>query len=913
MPEAPTGTVTFLFTDIEGSTRLWQEQARQMKAALARHDEILRSTIEDHGGYVFTTAGDAFSAAFQSADDAIRAAIAAQRRACAEPWAVGALPVRMALHSGQADERDGDYFGPALNRCARLLGVGNGGQILLSAATEQLLRDSLPEEAGLADVGEHRLRDLARPERLFQVLHRDLPAEFPPLRSLDVFRHNLPMQLTSFVGRDQELIEVQTLLRGSRMVTLTGVGGSGKTRLALQVAADELDEFPDGVWLVELAAVTDPDQVAQTVVTALGLSEQPGRPIVETLFDHLASKSLLLVMDNCEHVLDTSAELMERLLRSAPDLRVLVTSREILGVAGEVPYQVRPLGVPDASVDRVDVLRFAAVRLFVERAEEANPSFRLSAENAHAISQISRRLDGMPLALELAAARVRGLSPEQIAVRLDDRFRLLTGGRRTALPRHQTLRATMDWSYELLEERERVLFERLSAFRGGFNLDAAEAVCSATPLEQNSVLDLLLSLVDKSLVVAGDPSAEVRYRLLETVRQFGRDRLTDSGQSDEVRLRHAEWFLDLAERAYPELGRPQQDVWYGRLDAEHDNLRAALEWSLEVDRPETALRIAGSLGWFWGSEGYLTEGRRWAEAALDAETRGPPTAARAGALWTTGLLATFQGDLERGETALEESVAISKQADDPIGTARALIYLGLNARHQGHYERSRRLLEESLSLLVGTAFEWHTASAYLHLAALARYEGDYDQARALHEQGLLRSRQLGHRQGVTLHRGGLGIVALRRGDYEQAESLFGTALKEHSLDQVEIQCLVGLGEVALEQGELERAESRLRVATTRARDLAASMDTEWALDVWARLFSATADPERAVRLYGTVAASRERRGQQIPPDVRRVTEPLLAELRATLGEHTYERLWNEGATTSLTEAVAQLLEKYETE
>jgi predicted ATPase/class 3 adenylate cyclase len=568
----PTGTVTFLFTDIEGSTQLWEQHPDAMRLALARHDASLTAAIQSNHGHVFKTVGDAFCAAFAMAPDAIDAALAAQRhlhalQPSAVPSAAGlALKVRIALHTGAAKVRGGDYFGPALNRVARLLAIAHGGQVLLSGATQELVQDDLPPGSSLRDLGRHRLRDLQRPEQVYQLFAPDLPAHFPPLRSLEAFRHNLPVQLTSFIGRKREMAEVKRLLAESRLLTLTGSGGCGKTRLALQVAADLLEEFPEGVWLVELAPLADPGLVPQAVASVLGLREEPGRSLTATLTDALRARSLLLVLDNCEHLLSACAQLVESLLHACPQLRVLASSREGLGIGGEQTYPVPSLSLPDPQrLPALDELQeYEAVRLFAERAGLSQPRFAVTAANAPSVVQVCRRLDGIPLAIELAAARMKALPVEKIAERLDDCFRLLTGGSRTALPRQQTLRALIDWSYNLLSEPERTLLRRVSVFAGGWTLEAAEAVCAgeaecagAPPgplpgIKAWEVIDLLTSLVEKSLVMYEEQGGEARYRLLETVRQYARDRLLETGEAAAVRGRHRDWCLALAERAEPE-------------------------------------------------------------------------------------------------------------------------------------------------------------------------------------------------------------------------------------------------------------------------------------------------------------------------------------------------------------------------
>jgi predicted ATPase/class 3 adenylate cyclase len=569
MPDLPTGTVTFLFTDIEGSTKLWEQYPDAMRHTLVRHDALLHKVIEQHQGHVFKTVGDAFCAVFSSAENAVAAALTAQRALQAQDWGpVGAIRVRMALHRGTSDKRGGDYFGPTVNRVARLLSVGHGEQVLLSSALEAIVRDRLPPGANLRDLGSHRLKDLQQPEHIFQLVHPSLPADFPPLHSLQAFANNLPVQLTSFIGREWEMAEVKRLLATTRLLTLTGTGGCGKTRLALQIGAESLSDYADGVWCVELAALSDPSLAPQAVASALGVREEPNRPILSTLSDHLRSKSLLLILDNCEHLVTACAQVAETLLRTCPNLRVLATSREALNVMGETTWRVPSLSLPDLKQWSMvngqwsmpsAMTQYDAVRLFVERARASRPDFAMTGQNASAVVQLCHRLDGIPLAMELAAARVRALSVEQIEARLGDRFALLTSGNRMALPRHQTLRATIDWSYDLLTEAERVSLRRLSVFADGWTLEAAERVTSdewrvtsdttldsrfSTP-DTFDVLDLLLRLVDKSLVIADtqNSEAEVRYHMLETVRQYGWERLREAGEWEPVRGHHRDYFL----------------------------------------------------------------------------------------------------------------------------------------------------------------------------------------------------------------------------------------------------------------------------------------------------------------------------------------------------------------------------------
>ena len=738
MAELPSGTVTFLFTDLEVSTRLWEEEADAMRVALARHDEILRAVVALFDGYLVKGRGDGVHAAFVTADDALAAAVEAQRVLGDEDWAVSApLRARMGLHTGSAELRDGDYFGSSVNRAARLMAVAHGGQVVCSRPTADLAGDALPEGCSLIDLGEHRLRDLLRPEQVFEVRTPGTRTSFPPLQSLDSFPGNLPLQLTSFVGRDDDVAGVAKALNESRLVTLTGVGGVGKTRLALQVAADVLPQFADGAWLCELAATNDADLLAEVVVAALAVQSRPGRSLAESVCDYLAGKQALIVLDNCEHLLDEAAEMAEAILRAAPGVRILATSREALGVPGE-----RLLGVPSLDVASESTLEAIAgceaVRLFMDRAGATRSGLELDATNADAIVEICRRLDAIPLAIELAAARVTSMSPAEIAGLLDERFRLLTGGRRRGVERHQTLRATVDWSYSLLDERERTVFVRLGVFAGSFDADAATAVAGDDELAAWDVRDALDDLVAKSMVVLDDgPDATMRYRLLETLRQYALEGLDDTARAEEHRRRHAEHYAAFAEASGLGLEGPDEAVWFPRFDAELDNLRAAVAWALEADDPsdgELGLRIIAPLTMqeAWRPSTGVGE---WAEAAVArAETSTP--ARRCAVLAAAALKAGYDGDV-----GLERARAVAALRDglpaDTPAPATAYIALAVADSLAGHDEAALRILAEGHRALdaIGADDSAHIAlmglDAQVHL-----YAGQVDDARALAEDAL---------------------------------------------------------------------------------------------------------------------------------------------------------------------------------
>ncbi|MGH8936514.1 MAG: ATP-binding protein [Acidimicrobiia bacterium] len=750
MSVAP-AVATFLITDIVGSTRLWQIDPEAMKQALPDHDAILRRAIEARHGRAFKHTGDGMLAIFDYPSDALAAAVNIQRELTGTSFpGIGSIVVRAALHTGTAQEREGDYFGPPLNRVARLLAAGDGGRVLVSLATQQLLADQLPTGVELVDLGEHRLRDLDRAERIFWVKAEGLRAETPRLRTLTTIPNNLPIQATGFVGRDQELAEVGKLVRGSRLVTLSGVGGSGKTRLALQTAADLAAEFRGGVWLVELGALTDPELVLTTTAAALAVGEQPDRPLLTTLIEHLRIKEALLVVDNSEHLLATVAELTVAILAQTPTVRFLVTSRELLGVAGEVAYPVPPMGVParEGDISIVEALRFDGVRLFAERGEAALPGFRIGADDLGPVLEICRRLDGLPLALELATARLRSFSPRQIASHLDQRFRLLTGGSRTALPRQRTLEAAIGWSYELLDGEERRFLCRLSVFPGSFSLEAAERTGTGTGSEALDVLDLIPRLVDKSLVTTEPNLFDTRYRLLETIRQYGRERLAESGATEEVRAAHADYFLELAEAAEPFLRGRKEAEWLPRLDLELDNLRQAFEWTMETGRTETAMRFAGALWRYWWFRYRVDEGREWLERVLSAGQE-VDQAVRARALLGAGTLAIFRLDIARAIVLLEQALEFFRAdvagGDESNGShlASALINLGVAMEFVDNWDRNRQLNEEALELARRIGDLSAMSVVLGNLSVAAGQGGDLEAARQWYQQGLELAQGLG--------------------------------------------------------------------------------------------------------------------------------------------------------------------------
>ncbi len=883
-----------------------QDLGDRYAEVLTAQQEILRNTFRQAGGHEVDTQGDSFFIVFPLAKDAVAAAVAAQKAIATYPWPPGVtVRIRMGLHTGEGILAGDNYAGLDVHRAARISAAGHGGQILLSQTTRALIDHDTPGGIQLLDLGPHRLKDLQRPEHIFQVVHPDMPSRFPSLRSLDALPNNLPVQLTSFIGREQEMQEVKRLLSQARLVTLLGSGGAGKTRLAIQVAADLLEAYPDGVWLVELAPITEPGLVAQTVASTLGLRE-PGRAASESVIDFLRPKSLLLILDNCEHVLSASADLSAHLLRQCPSVRIVATTRETLAVPGEITYRVPPLTLPDPqqTPSPESMNQYTAISLFVERAKLVHPAFQVTKTNARALTEVCRRLDGIPLAIELAAARVKVLSVEQIATRLEDRFRLLTGGTRTGLPHHQTLRAAMDWSHDLLPEDERALFRRLAVFAGGFSLEAAEHVCAGERLPEDAVLDLLARLVDKSLVVTEDTRAgdgDVRYRQLETVRQYALDRLIESGEAEAVRGRHRDFFVQFAEQAEPHMLGPEQKVWLDRLETEHDNFRAALEWSkADPDGIERGQRLAGALWWFWEVRGYWIEGREWLRDIL-ARAGDAATEAHVKVLNAAGSLALRQADPREATVLGRRALDLARQLGDKRGTASCLATLGICACTREDYKQAEALGGESLSLSLELGDNWGTAWAKIILGLVAREERDYAKATSLLEESRAEARAMGHEWSIAIATLNLGLVARDQGDLERAALMFeesSAIFRQLGDKSFGAYLQVNLGTIASAMGEFERAGALYRGALTVRKELGDKRGMATCLAALGCVATALGQFRRAAVLFGAAEALRETVGASIPAFLKGEYDRQVAAASTGLGDAAFKAAWAEGRTLS---------------
>jgi len=809
----PTGTLTFLFTDLEGSTHLLQRLGDRYPSLLATHYELIRAAVHQSGGVEVGTLGDALFVVFEQASDAVTAAVSAQRALGAYEWPQDCdVRVRMGLHTGEAQVVDGDYIGVAVNIAARICSAAHGAQVLVSEVTRVIAEPEVADETTFLALGRHRLKDLDEPVVLNQVVHPGLENDFPRLR-LDAVPGNLPKQVTSFVGRDAELREAAgQIANGRRLVTFSGSGGSGKTRLALQVAAEVVDRFPDGAWLVELASVSDEAQLPHVLTTTLGVREESGRHLESTLAEALASKRLLLVLDNGEHVLTGTAELTDLLLQACRGVQVMATSQEALGLPGEVVFRVPPMAPAEG------------VELFADRARLRNRAFVLSDENRHTVADICRRLDGIPLAIELAAARVNVLTPAQILDRLGDQFRLLTGGDRTAVPRQQTLRAAVDWSHELLSKDERTLLRRLAVFSGGWTLEASEAVAAGDGLDALDVLDLLDHLVARNLVVVEEQDGAARYRLLGSIRQYAQEKLVDAGEVVEYRRRHLEFYAELVRRGESELIGPDQAAWLARLALEYDNVRAALDWAGSgAAGSGLLLEMAGCLWLFWLVRGPWREGRAWIARGLEIDGDAAP-AVRARALAAAGGLAIEQGDLDAAQPFLEESLALWQQLGSTAGAAHAVNFLGTLAMARFEYDASRALLRDALEMRRALNDDRGVAVSLRNLGLLAALQRDLQTARTLYEEALPLARRLGDKRVSATITQALALVVFEDGDLDGARNLAEEGLridKELGNRQGIAEHLTVLAGVARAEGDGEAAAEMFTKALTIWKGLAA--------------------------------------------------------------------------------------------
>ena len=919
-PSLPRGTVAFLITDIEGSTRLWERDAVAMRRALERHNALLGAAIAAHRGVHFKTIGDAFQAAFPDASSAVAAAVAAQRALAAEPWTeTGPLRVRMAIHVGEATPAEGDrpdYLAPALNRLSRLLGAGHGGQTLLTDAARLLAGHALPAGVELRDLGRHRLRDLREPEQIWQVTIAGLPADFPPLKTLEGHKTNLPAQLTALVGRDAFVADMLPVLTdpATRLLTLTGPGGVGKTRLAVHLAAEVLDAFPDGVFFVDLAAAADPAALLPAIAATLGAREGGRLSLRDAVVAMLSAQRLLLVLDNLEQI--RPAEALGRevaaLLDDAPGVTILATSRAPLRIRAEREQPLEPLAVPDPArpLPPAALGENPAVALLVERAQAAKPTFALTDANAAAVAEIVHRLDGLPLALELAAARLRVLSPSQLRDRLGAQLDLLVGSARDHPDRQRTLRATIGWSHDLLTLGQQALFRRLGVFAGGFSLEAAEAVAVALGASELEALDGLTELLAESLVRAEETAqGETRYRMLETIRAYAGERLEESGESAAVHAGSLDFFTRWADAVAPEVGGSDRPAGLDRVETEHANLQAALGWALDAGQPAAGLALAARIWKFWQFRAYFSEGRAWLDCLLTA-TPHEQSEDRTIGLEAAGVLAWNQGDLAAAEALLRQALALAGARGDEPGRARILNNLGNVRNLMGDLDGAAAHFEESLELHRAMGDRRSEAIVLNNLALIAMDRDDLDASEALLEASLALKRQLGIRADSAIVLGNLALIAWLRRDLERSVALLeeGLAIERETDNPVGIADALGnLAQVLAEAGELDRSLALHRESLTLRRDIRDWLSVPYSLEGIAATAVGAGLPGPAVRVIAASNALREATGAPIPATDRAGHDDVLRRARDGLGEEGFAAHWREGSLLGREEAVAAAL------
>jgi predicted ATPase/class 3 adenylate cyclase len=916
MPELPEGTITFLFTDIEGSTIRWERFPDIMRETLARHDALLRVIMDEHRGIVFKTVGDAFYVAFASAGEALSAAVAAQQALVAEPWheKIQPLRVRMALHTGEAEQRGHDYFGQVLNRVARILSTGHGGQVLLSQTTLDLVHGELAESVTFRDLGRHRLKDIQYPVQIFQLIIADLPEHFSPLKSLDLRPHNLPAQLANCVGREIELSAVSKLLLGQapRMLTLIGPGGIGKTRFGLYVATSVIETFPDGIWFVELATIRDVDAIIPAIFQAMGIYEKTQQLSMDQLKERLDGRTLLF-LDSVEQV--SGAEVfISDLLQACPRLKLLVTSRGALQLSQEYVYQILPLALPEVrrTLTPEALLAYGAVALFVQQAQIAKPAFTLNRSNTSTIMKICKRLDGLPLAIELAAARIKILSLQTMLKRLDHQLQLLAGSEKQQTHHQQTLRGTIAWSYNLLSVDEKALLSQLAIFRSGCTFEAIEAICTAVAVIDTDLLDLLRSLLDKSLLRQQEgESGEPRFRIMYIIREYALEQLRKHDETDELKQRHADYYLTLVEQVAPTLTGVEQKSALAMLEEEQENVQGALSWFLEEGALTGAFRMVDALWRFWWMHGHINEGLRWLDMLLSADqvdAVAPMLHSRV--LVIASRLASSQNDYEQAALFAEQALVLSEAAGDKRSLSSVYTTLAEVSFHKGAYVQATELLEKSLVIQRALGERRDTASLLNNLGNVALQQGDLARATSLQEESLQLFRSVKDQWAIATVLNSLGEVERRKGNHKQAAILYKEALKLcRSLEYTEgsAAALVSLGDIARYQGDHEHASTLYKESLSLFREMKSRVGITICLQGLAEVAYIQEQLELATRLFAQAEVTAYGIGTSVLQYEQDTHNATLDQLRIMLDRDSFEGFWTTGQSMTLEQVTLEVL------
>lgn len=941
----PTGHVTFLFTDIEGSTKLAQEFHDRLSEVLERHHSILNNAVESNNGFVFKMIGDAFCCAFQNADDAVRASVDAQKKLNSEIWNEAVIKVRMGIHSGNAEWSGTDYMGYiTLARTQRVMSAAYGGQIIISNDAYEIKKDYGSEEISFRDLGSRRLKDLIQPLRLYQIMSADIPADFPPLKTLDARPNNLHVQLTSFIGREKEMKEIKKLLSVTRLMTLLGSGGTGKTRLSLQVAADLIDEFANGVYIAELAPVSDPAMIVQTIFDSLEIKEEPGRSPEETLTDYLRGKEMLIILDNCEHLIIECSGLAEMILRNCPKIKIIATSREALNCSGEQTYRLPSLSVPDKSIVNTpeQLTHYESVRLFIERALSVNHNFRVNNNNAPALAGICNRLDGIPLAIELAAARIKVLSVEKIYERLDNRFNFLTGGNRTALPRQQTLKALIDWSYDLLSEEEKKLWSRLSVFKDGWTLESAEEICSDEKISKGEMLDLLSQLVEKSIIIYDE--VKERYWILETIKQYGEEKLKESNEEEKFFTKHLDYFAEQSSLSKFKLSGKTNPEWLDKIETEHNNFISAIDWSVKCLKMDKGSLIASELGNFWTTRGHYLTGIKIMESLLE-NVSGIRKETLSKLFSISGDLFRSQGKYETAKMYYEKSFEISTELQNKKDISISLIGIGNVEAETGNFGKAKNYFEESLKVsrecnfYGGISFSlnnlgnvalvmgnFELAETYTKqsleinrksqnkgdiaysldtLGNLMVEKGNLELAQEYLEESLKLTKEIGDKSGIAYSLMNLSGISNRNGNQEQALSYLEESLRLRiELDDKTgiAYSLFSIGSIFFEQKKYEQAREYYKESLIIRTALCDKLGIAYSLLSFSLIFNYDEKLISSVKILGAAETVFKSTGIEVNNTEFRLQSQLIKELHQKLSEEEFNKYFEEGKNLTLDEA-----------